>query len=121
MIDSILMARTLDDILWYYGPEISAFAFNRNQIDVEIIGGEKTGDQPKVTISPVPFSELTSYVKTGGPELLQKSEDELVSVLPFGHKELDTTLYLSGAVAPKQKISLGLAVPATGNLGGVRD
>ncbi len=42
---------TLDDALWYYGPEASALALERNQIDITI-EATKVGQAAKVTVSP---------------------------------------------------------------------
>ena len=42
---------TLDDALWYYGPEASALALERNQIDITI-EATKVGQTAKVTVSP---------------------------------------------------------------------
>ena len=103
---------TLDDTLWYYGPEISALAYNRNQLDVEIMGGPKSGDLAQVKATPMqPALGVSGYVKTGGEELRSKSEDDLVKVARMIRNDLDFSMCIFGQVAPRQKIALGIAVP----------
>lgn len=103
---------TLDDSLWYYGPEISALAFNRNQIDVEIVGGEKSGEAATIKVSPqASVVKVLSSVTTGAEELRRLGEDDLVKVSVTNSIQSPAFLSILGQVAPRQKIELGLAVP----------
>jgi D-alanyl-D-alanine carboxypeptidase/D-alanyl-D-alanine-endopeptidase (penicillin-binding protein 4) len=122
----------MDDARWYYGPEISALAIERNQLDVIITGGAQPGVLAKVALdSPVAsLFRLSANVVTGVPELQQKSEEELIDcnwgnalglksvanradaksfVAPSFSQE---ALFVSGEVAPQQKIDLGIAFPS---------
>lgn len=114
---------TLDDTLWYYGAKVSGLAFERNQIDLLIEGDVQSNRQAKVTIEPDGFtlggfkagtersSGITSEVVTGSDDLKTKSEDELISIESRVTSEGLQGLHVSGHVAPRQKITLGLAVP----------
>ncbi|HVF11270.1 MAG TPA: D-alanyl-D-alanine carboxypeptidase/D-alanyl-D-alanine-endopeptidase, partial [Abditibacteriaceae bacterium] len=104
---------TLDDAIWYYGPEISALAINRNQLDITIEGAAQPGQPAKVTISPpVEHFPISAKVTTGGHELARKSTEE---ILHFDRSGVDgpisERLNIWGQVAPGQKITEGVAVP----------
>ncbi len=105
---------TLDDTLWYYGPLVSALAYERNQIDVTITGGAKNGDAATLSMpTDAPHFVGAGDLKTGTADLAKLSGDDLLSVqtlekpLPDG-----TSITISGALAPSQKATFGIAVPA---------
>jgi PBP4 family serine-type D-alanyl-D-alanine carboxypeptidase len=108
---------TLDDTLWYYGPEISALAFNRNHVDLTVIGGQKPGDAVTAQIEPdLPGfqvgKELRVQVVTGEKELASRSGDELLTVnRSIGEYNPQILMTVQGKIAPGQKVSFGLAVP----------
>jgi len=107
---------TLDDALWYYGPEISALAFNRNQVDVTITGADAPGKSATVEINP-PLDGLHIYahVQTGMAELATKSSSELLSFNRTDEdgdeRQRNAIITISGQVAPGQKIVEGVAIP----------
>jgi D-alanyl-D-alanine carboxypeptidase/D-alanyl-D-alanine-endopeptidase (penicillin-binding protein 4) len=104
---------TLDDALWYYGPEVSALAVNRNQVDFTITGAAKTGLPATTLVSP-PDSplQITFDVRTGGSDLAALGEEQLLRFDRSGAGgALTNVLTISGAVAPRQKITDGVAVP----------
>jgi D-alanyl-D-alanine carboxypeptidase/D-alanyl-D-alanine-endopeptidase (penicillin-binding protein 4) len=111
---------TMDDAHWYYGPEISALAIERNQLDMIITGGAQPGAPATVVLD----SPLVSHfvvgqeVKTSAsPFPLKPAEDSidvqwdknLASIL----RQLRTKPLLSvwGEVAPQQKVDFGIAFP----------
>jgi D-alanyl-D-alanine carboxypeptidase/D-alanyl-D-alanine-endopeptidase (penicillin-binding protein 4) len=107
---------TLDDALWYYGPEVSGFAFNRNQVDVVVVGGVKSGDKPTVSVEPnLPGfqldKEVLASITTGDATLSQKSDEELLFINRGMGEGVPRTVQITGLVAPGQKITLGVAVP----------
>lgn len=100
---------TLDDALWYYAPPISALGINRNQVDVFITGGEKTGDPAKVTYSPpLPDLEMQADVSTGTADLAKEFVDDLLHWNRFEGN--GSGFSVSGEVAPGQKITEGIAL-----------
>ncbi len=104
---------TLDDTLWYYGPEVGALAYERNQVDFTITGAAAPGASPTISVAPDAGRFFTAQaVQTGGAELAKRSEDDLISVQASGGpNSANGTIAISGAVAPQQKVTLGLAVP----------
>jgi D-alanyl-D-alanine carboxypeptidase/D-alanyl-D-alanine-endopeptidase (penicillin-binding protein 4) len=107
---------TLDDSVWYYGPEVSALAFNRNQVDVIVTGGARPGDGTTVQLEPeLPGfrlgRELVTNITTGTAELATRSEEELLPIERASGSNQERTVRISGAVAPRQKVTFGLAVP----------
>jgi len=63
-----------DDLVWWYGAEISALSFNDNCVDLQVLPGEAPGRPALVTASPVSsYYRLESSATTGAPG----SEDEL--------------------------------------------
>jgi D-alanyl-D-alanine carboxypeptidase/D-alanyl-D-alanine-endopeptidase (penicillin-binding protein 4) len=113
---------TLDDALWYYGPEVSALAINRNQVDVFLTGGSRAGEPAKLRIDPVldelhRFSVLSS-VTTGGKELAGKSSEELLRFDRATNGDaISRVLTISGQVAPGQTVTDGFAVAQPPRLG----
>lgn len=109
---------TLDDTLWYYGPEISALAFHRNHVDFTVIGGQKPGDPVTARIEPgLPGfqlgKELQVRVSTGEPHLASRSGDDLLTVnRSVGEANSPILMTVQGKIAPAQKVSFGLAVPS---------
>lgn len=128
---------TLDDALWYYGPEVTALTVHRNQVDLTVVGGAKPGapavasvemnvpaiimaggapriesaeEQQRRLDNALSTLGIISTVKTGTPDLFSKDEDDLLKVQRDigGNSSL---LYVSGLVAPGQKVTVGLAVP----------
>lgn len=108
---------TLDDALWYYGPEVDALAFNRNQIDIYVQGGATPGAPAAVRLEPeLPGFRLgdgiAATVTTGAPELKERDEDDLLNFERSNAEVvLGGALRINGAVAPGQKINQGAAVP----------
>lgn len=107
---------TLDDTLWYYGAEINALAFERNQIDVTITGGAKAGDAAKVEFTPQLAGlegKVEIDVQTGDAVLSGKSWEELIAIerADIGLRDDKVLLKLSGQVAPGQTITEGIATP----------
>ena len=105
---------TLDDTNWYYGPVVNSLAYERNHIDVVVMGGAKTGDLPAI-ITPVgsPFFVAGDNLKTGTADLAKRDGDDLLNVQSVGLARADgITTLISGALAPKQKVSFGIAVPS---------
>ena len=115
---------TLDDALWYYGPEISALAINRNQVDLSITGGNNQGDpvsivlEPAYNFDPLEGPDIQAFVVTGEADSAGKSADGLVldNRLRFERgvargDVITDQLVVSGQVAPKQKSVQGVALP----------
>jgi D-alanyl-D-alanine carboxypeptidase/D-alanyl-D-alanine-endopeptidase (penicillin-binding protein 4) len=100
---------TLDDIIWYYGAPVRSLAYNRNQFDAVIVGGEKQGDRARCEIN-LQFDDIFCQVTTGADDLIGKSGDELLHVEASTFRETFPWIIISGQVAPKQKVSLGFAV-----------
>lgn len=106
---------TLDDALWYYGPEVSALAVNRNQVDVFLTGGTRAGEPAKLHLDPAlenlhSFSVL-SNVTTGSRELAGKSSEELLRFNRATNGDaISRVLTISGQLAPGQIVTDGFAV-----------
>jgi D-alanyl-D-alanine carboxypeptidase/D-alanyl-D-alanine-endopeptidase (penicillin-binding protein 4) len=105
---------TLDDALWYYGPEVSALAVNRNQVDVFLTGASHSGEAATLRIEPSlelhRFSVL-SNVTTGGKELAGKSTEELLRFDRATNGDaISRVLTISGQIAPGQTVTDGFAV-----------
>jgi D-alanyl-D-alanine carboxypeptidase/D-alanyl-D-alanine-endopeptidase (penicillin-binding protein 4) len=106
---------TLDDALWFYGPEVSALAVNRNQVDVFLTGGSRAGEPAKLRIDPVldnlhGFSVLSS-VATGSKELAGKSSEEWLRFNRASNGDaISRVLTISGQLAPGQTVTDGFAV-----------
>lgn len=68
---------TIDDTHWYYGPEVSALAIERNHVDVRVIGADKEGKLATVEVDS-PLARLIALippkVKTGRAEVQAQSE-----------------------------------------------
>lgn len=104
---------TLDDAIWYYGPEVSALAINRNQIDFTVTGGARPGGAAVLKVEP-PDSplQIKSQVTTGDFSLASKGEEELLHFdRADGSTSLSNVLTISGELAPAQNITDGVAVP----------
>jgi len=124
---------TMDDALWYYGPEVAALSLHRNQLDITVQGGATPGDEAVVVVEQGVLCRVRNHlggvefyatgramlaesepviwatVSTGGPELLSKSSDDLIQVSRvIGGGAL---IKVSGKVAPGQKVTVGVAVP----------
>jgi D-alanyl-D-alanine carboxypeptidase/D-alanyl-D-alanine-endopeptidase (penicillin-binding protein 4) len=105
---------TLDDALWYYGPEVSALAVNRNQVDVFLTGGSRQGESASLRVEPSleqhGFSVL-SNVTTGGKELAGKSSEELLRFnRAISGDAISRVLTIGGQLAPGQTVTDGFAV-----------
>jgi len=98
---------TMDDALWYYGPSISSIAYNRNQMDVTVTGGEYVGAPANIVCDP-PYN-VGNFVETTDGEQAKATDGDLLRV------ERSSGLYgqisLFGQISLKQEIKLGLAIP----------
>jgi D-alanyl-D-alanine carboxypeptidase/D-alanyl-D-alanine-endopeptidase (penicillin-binding protein 4) len=101
---------TLDDALWYYGPEVSALALERNQVDVTITGTQ-AGKAAKVSVSPqLPGfalgQEIAVNVQTtaSGQGSVQFERSDATN--PIG-----TKLLVRGQIAPGKTVTEGVAIP----------
>ncbi|HEY0076023.1 MAG TPA: D-alanyl-D-alanine carboxypeptidase/D-alanyl-D-alanine-endopeptidase, partial [Abditibacteriaceae bacterium] len=106
---------TLDDTTWYYGPIVSALAYERNHIDVTITGGQKPGDAATLSIpESAPQFVAGSNLTTGKAELAKRDGDDLLTVYNSAAPYYDTSrlVLISGALAPQQKVTFGIAVPS---------
>jgi D-alanyl-D-alanine carboxypeptidase/D-alanyl-D-alanine-endopeptidase (penicillin-binding protein 4) len=122
---------TLDDARWYYGPEITLLSLHRNQVDVTIVGGEKAGQPVTATVeegvtgitlhSDATFSHEApeslidvSVTTSDNPLARQNAEDSLRVERTVGAIAETNSAYIeiSGVVAPKQKVTVGLAIPS---------
>ena len=105
---------TIDDAIWYYAPEISALAINRNQIDVTLAGGLEGADRfARIYFRPHlrGFNIVTSVI-TGSPQLASKSSEELLHWNRFdSFYNNPYAVLVTGQIAPKQEITEGIAVP----------
>jgi D-alanyl-D-alanine carboxypeptidase/D-alanyl-D-alanine-endopeptidase (penicillin-binding protein 4) len=103
---------TLDDALWYYGPEVSALAVNRNQVDVTISGTQPR--QPaRVTIEPAGAGlKVLSQVWTSSPGPQNAApRPQIQWERAVSGSAIGPVLSLRGSVPPGQRVSEGLAVP----------
>jgi D-alanyl-D-alanine carboxypeptidase/D-alanyl-D-alanine-endopeptidase (penicillin-binding protein 4) len=110
---------TIDDTRWYYGPEISALAVNRNQLDIKVIGGSKSGEPAKVTIGPAEIAHVVGVVNTvttGEENLASEPFENLINCDYASDSHGGVFLYVSGRVAPNQELKEGLSVPVPQNL-----
>jgi len=107
---------TLDDTLWYYGPEISSLAINRNQMDVFVNGRVALGNKALVETSPrLEGIELRSSVeiKRGeakvnpppGQLRFNRVDDEREN----GQRK--ATITIEGYVEPGRRLTEGIALP----------
>ena len=100
---------TLDDALWYYGPEVSALALERNQIDVTITGTQ-IGQRAKIEVSPpllgFGLEEIVNEVRTVAKPTLPISFDRGDSKSAIGEK-----LLIRGEIAAGQTVTEGVAIP----------
>jgi PBP4 family serine-type D-alanyl-D-alanine carboxypeptidase len=113
---------TLDDTYWYYGPEISALAIERNQIDLVVTGGAKAGYGPSVVLnSPIAPNFVTrGSLTTVEPDVLRKRKDETIELSwsvrkpPYYEKDPLFTrdmLTVLGQVTRQQEVNIGAAIP----------
>ena len=111
----------LDDALWYYGPEISALAFNRNQIDVIVTGAAQPREAATIkVVPPLQGIALNSTVKTGAAGLAEKDSEELLQIeRAQTGAPISNTITLSGHVAPGQVVSIGVALPEPERVAGL--
>lgn len=100
---------TLDDALWYYGPEVSALALERNQIDITITGTE-VGKAPRVEVSPqlagFDLKEIVCEVRTVAKPTVPITFDRADGKSAIGAK-----LWVRGEIAPAQVVTEGVAIP----------
>ena len=100
---------TLDDALWYYGPEVSALALERNQIDITITGTE-VGKAPRVEVSPqlagFDLKEIVCEVRTVAKPTVSITFDRADGKSAIGAK-----LWVRGEIAPAQVVTEGVAIP----------
>jgi D-alanyl-D-alanine carboxypeptidase/D-alanyl-D-alanine-endopeptidase (penicillin-binding protein 4) len=99
---------TLDDAIWYYGPEVSALAINRNHLDVTITGGDEPGQWATLKTEPA-FPQFTIVNR-----VITLLPDEKTSPLRFDRSNpvsaLTNYLTISGQIAPGQSVTEGVAV-----------
>ncbi len=120
----------VDDTRWYYGPEVSALAIERNHVDVSVTGAAQANTPAKVDLNSAltQVIALSSDIKTGSSELANKTEDDLVSIEwihvdpnrnPYREQKVSSDsnnnknddLIVIGQVAPQQNLNLGLPFP----------
>lgn len=107
---------TLDDTIWYYGPEISSLAFNRNQVDVTITGAEQAGKNATVQVEPLLEGlHIQSSVKTSVPESQNPPSLDGLSFnridKEFVPGQQNALITITGRIAPGEKRAEGLAIP----------
>jgi serine-type D-Ala-D-Ala carboxypeptidase/endopeptidase (penicillin-binding protein 4) len=101
---------TLDDTLWYYGPEINALAYNRNQVDVSVTGGKEAFAPTQIVVSPaLPDIKILNATKTD-KELASHVEVSADRTLPLDGKS--DAVWITGYLAPNETATLGVAMPA---------
>ena len=111
---------TLDDALWYYGPEISALAINRNQTDVTLAGAKNPGDAAVLQVSPTAplYFRIVSKVVTAASTRAQTSGGSTGENggLRFDRADensaLGATLSIRGTLLAGETQTEGVAVPA---------
>jgi D-alanyl-D-alanine carboxypeptidase/D-alanyl-D-alanine-endopeptidase (penicillin-binding protein 4) len=100
---------TMDDGIWYYGPEINALAINRNQMDVTLTATRPGQPATMKVEPPYPQFPIENRVVTAVP-------DEKTAPLQFDRSgpygALTNRLTISGRIAPGQTATEGVAVPA---------
>lgn len=100
---------TLDDALWYYGPEVGALALERNQIDITITGTE-VGKPARVEISPqlagFGLNEIVNEVRTVAIPTQAITFDRADDQSAIGAK-----LFVRGEIAPAKTATEGVAIP----------
>ena len=100
---------TLDDAVWYYGPPVTGLAFNRNQVDVTLLGAEKVGELATVQSDPVaPFQVISTVITVpkGDARAGQIQWDRGDPDSPLG-----PALWLRGFIGAGEKTTEGIAVP----------
>lgn len=112
---------TLDDALWYYGPEISALAVNRNQIDVTLTGASQRGAAARLQVSPpapAHFRIVSRVVTAASTRAENAASDGSIGEnggLRFDRADensvLGATLSINGALQPGETQTEGVAVP----------
>lgn len=100
---------TLDDTIWYYGPEISALAINRNQVDLVIEGAGRAGLPASVVMAPVCRQiEVEAHVRT-------VADGQATEPLHYEREDsadgLGCRLVVTGALAVGTHATEGIAVP----------
>ena len=102
---------TLDDTLWYYGPEVSALAINRNQVDVTIEAATP-GQAARVIVSPdgEDFA-FRSTVKTVASTPQNKQSTSIRWERADDNAAIGQILSISGQIVAGEKNAQGLAVP----------
>lgn len=96
---------TVDDTLWYYGPAVSALAFERNHFDLLIQGGSADGTPARLTAS----SPLASVFRI---ENAVNSRKQGTSTEPIRFVwGPERTLFVCGETTIGKKSSLGVAFP----------
>lgn len=102
---------TLDDTLWYYGPEVSALAINRNQVDVTI-AATKPGQLARVAITPDGEGfAFRSSIKTVASTPANPQKTSIRWERAGGTHAIGPMLSLSGQILVGAKVSEGVAVP----------
>lgn len=101
---------TLDDALWYYGPEVSALALERNQVDITVTG-TAVGQATRVEVSPLLSGfelekEIICEVRTVAKPTLPITFDRADGKSAIGAK-----LFVRGEIAPEKIATEGVAIP----------
>jgi D-alanyl-D-alanine carboxypeptidase/D-alanyl-D-alanine-endopeptidase (penicillin-binding protein 4) len=98
-------AWTLDDAVWYYGPEISALSIDRNQIDISL-SPTRAGQLAILKTNAPPDFAIDNRVTTGGLGSAQVLVDRA-----SGAAAISNTLSLSGRLPLGATFEEGVAVP----------
>lgn len=104
---------TLDDTLWYYGPEVGALAVNRNHVDVTVTGAADAGEPATLQVEPPADGfPIRFEVVTGAKPRTGETARASVDFDRSGAGgAIVASLSVSGRVAPGQKVTQGIAVP----------
>jgi serine-type D-Ala-D-Ala carboxypeptidase/endopeptidase (penicillin-binding protein 4) len=97
-----------DDLVWWYGAEVSALSFNDNCADLDVAPGERAGDP--VFVDRQPWSRYYSVVSTALTAPAGSAKDLTLTRAAGGN-----VIRLSGHVPmgePVQRLSIALEDPA---------
>lgn len=130
---------TIDDARWYYGPEVSALAIERNHVDVRVTGSGEEGALAQVEIIS-PLTKLITLVppkvKTEVGEPAADPEENKIDFnwreqqvapgyasakrfmkalrvpqLSYDDRGVTTFLHVTGIVGPRQQVNEGVPFP----------
>jgi D-alanyl-D-alanine carboxypeptidase/D-alanyl-D-alanine-endopeptidase (penicillin-binding protein 4) len=97
---------TLDDVVWYYGPETAALAIERNQIDIDVLPAQP--GQPARLVAPTDAGfTILNRVRTVSKSAASQITFERAS----SSGAVGDVLTVSGSIAVGEKRSEGVAVP----------